>query len=131
MDDTTQRVATMVDGLDDNSPVADSFNLRILEQVQAAGVPTFMYVAPFAPAAMADPTFALAAQQVEAYWSQLANTNTSPIVEIEATPMTAEFAESAAFNDVVHMRDAGPFADVIVPRLCTNWRTAHPTWECS
>jgi len=131
MDDTTQRVAIMVEGLDVDSPVADSFNLRILEQVQSAGVPTLMYVAPFAPAAMADPTFAAAAQQVEAYWTRLANTNTSPIVEIEPTPMTAEFAESAAFNDVVHMRDAGPFADVIVPRLCANWRTAHPTWECS
>jgi len=131
MDDTTQRVARMVDGLDTKSPVADSFNLRILEQAQAAGVPVFLYVAPFAPDAMASPTFAIAAQQVEAYWTRLASTNTSPIVEVEAATLTAEFAETAAFNDVVHQRDAGPFADVIAPRLCANWRTAHPTWECS
>ena len=131
MDDTTARVAVMVDGLDSDSPVADSFNLRLLEEAQAAGVPVFMYVAPFSPEAMADPGFAAAAGKVEAYWAQLAKANTSPIVEIEPTPMTAEFAGSAAYNDVVHMSDAGPFAEVIAPRLCANWRTAHPTWECS
>ena len=52
-------------------------------------------------------------------------------VEIETRPMTDEFADRANFHDVVHMNDAGPFADVIVPRLCDLWHRADPTRECS
>ena len=63
MDDTTARVAVMVDGLDSDSPVADSFNLRLLEEAQAAGVPVFMYVAPFSPAAHSP-----APRQAFAFW---------------------------------------------------------------
>ncbi len=131
MDDTTRRVATMVDGLDDDSPVADALNLQLLQSAEAAGIPVYLYVAPFSPEALTDPELAVAANQVEAYWMQLAGRVTSPLVEIEPHQLTSRFAERAAYIDVVHMADAGPFADVLVPLLCANWQTAHPTEECS
>ena len=131
MDDTTARVATMVDGLDDDSPVADALNLRLVEDAAAAEIPVFLYVAPFSPEALTDPELADAANQVEAYWTQLAGRLTSPLVEIEPQQLTSQFAERASYHDLVHMRDAGPFAEVLVPRLCANWQAAHPTRECS
>jgi hypothetical protein len=131
MDNATRRVALMVEGLDDDSPVADALNLRLIEDAEAAAVPVFLYVHPFSPDALADPDFAIAAQQVEAYWTQLARRVTSPLVEVEPQVLTSLFADRANYIDVVHMVDAGPFAEVLVPRLCANWQTANPTKECS
>lgn len=131
MDDTTRRVATMVDGLDDDSPVADALNLQLLQSAEAAGIPVYLYVAPFSPEELTNPELAVAANQVEAYWTQLAGRLTSPLVEIEPGQLTSLFAEQATYHDAVHMKDAAPFAEVLVPRLCANWQTAHPTKECS
>ncbi len=131
MDDTTVRIAKMVDGLDDDSPVADALNLRMVLTATAADVPVLMYVTPFSPEELTNPELAVAANQVEAYWTQLAGRLTSPLVEIEPGQLASLFAEQATYFDAVHMRDAAPFAEVLVPRLCANWQTAHPTKECS
>ena len=131
MDDTTVRIAKMVDGLDDDSPIADALNLRMVLTATAADVPVLMYVTPFSPDALTNPELAVAATQVEAYWAQLAGRLTSPLVEIEPGQLTSLFAVQATYHDAVHMKDAAPFAEVLVPRLCANWQTAHPTKECS
>lgn len=131
LDDTTRRVATMVDGLADDSPVADALNLRLVQDIEAAGIPAYLYVAPFSPEALAEPELADAARQVEAYWTGIASCVESPFVEIESGQLSARFADRARYFDLVHMADAGPFADVLVHELCANWRLAHPGQECS
>ena len=131
LDDTTKRVATQVDGLADDSPVADALNLRVVEDIAAAGVPAYLYVAPFSPEALTDPDLAVAVEQVEAYWTTIATTVSSPLVTIEPAQLTSRFADRAVYFDLVHMADASPFAEVLVPELCENWRTAHPDRSCS
>ncbi|MEO6654427.1 MAG: hypothetical protein ABIP17_17445 [Ilumatobacteraceae bacterium] len=131
LDDTTQRVATMVDGLADDSPVADALNLRLVQAIEAAGIPAYLYVAPFSPEALADPELADAARQVEAYWTGIAARVESPLVEIEPGQLSSRFAVPARYFDLVHMADAGPFADVLVPVLCANWQRADPDRVCS
>jgi hypothetical protein len=131
LDDPVRRVARMVGGLDDDSPVADRLLLRVVRDLEAADIPAYLYVAPFSPEALADPELAVAAVAVEAYWRGIADRVTSPLVTIEPTQLTSEFADRADYFDLVHMRDAGPFADVLVDRLCANWQLAHPTEECS
>jgi len=131
LDDTTERIAKMVDGLADDSPVADALNLRLVEDIEAAGIPAYLYVAPFSPEALADPDLAEAAEQVEAYWRGIAARVDSPIVTIEPGQLTARFADRARYLDIVHMADAGPFADVLTPELCANWRLAQPDRECA
>ncbi len=131
LDDTTERVATQVDGLADDSPIADALNLRLVQDIEAAGVPAYLYVTPFSPESLADPDLAAAAAQVEAYWTAIAGKVRSPLVTIEAGQLTPLFADRASYFDLVHMADAGPFADVLVTELCANWRLAHPDRECS
>ena len=55
----------------------------------------------------------------------------SLLIEIEPGQLSSRFAERARYFDLVHMADAGPFADVLVPELCANWQLAHPGHECS
>jgi hypothetical protein len=131
MDDTTLRVSRMTEGFDDDDPGADQFNRRIVDTAEEAGIPVFLYVAPVSPESLTHPELVAALDKVDAYWTALAADVSSDIVEIEPRPMTDEFADRANFHDVVHMNDAGPFADVIVPRLCDLWHRADPTKECS
>lgn len=131
LDDTTKRVATQVDGLADDSPVADALNLRLVDDIAAADVPAYLYVAPFSPEALADPDLAAAVEQVEAYWTTIASKVASPLVTIEPSQLTPRFADRAVYFDLVHMADAAPFAEVLVTELCANWRTAHPDRSCS
>ena len=121
----------MVAGFDDDDPGADLFNARIVDTAEQAGIPVFMYVAPVSPESLTHPELVTALDAVDAYWSALAADVTSDTVEIETRPMTAEFADRANFHDVVHMNDAGPFADVIAPRLCELWHRADPSRECA
>ena len=67
---------------------------------------------------------------IAAFWSEVASDVTDPQVTIEPASMTPEFADRAAYFDVVHMSDAGPFADVLVGRLCDQWRADDPAMEC-
>ncbi|MEO6571562.1 MAG: hypothetical protein ABIO83_08435 [Ilumatobacteraceae bacterium] len=131
MTDPAVFVGKMVEGLDDASPVADSLNLRLIEHAEAADIPVYLYVHPYSPAALATPEFASAAAQVEQYWAQIATHISSPLVQIQSAVLTPELGDRAAFNDVVHMSDGGPFAELLVPRLCANWQLAHPDLECS
>lgn len=129
--DTTERVARMVDGFDDQSPAARYFGRRLVETAASADVPVFLYVAPFSPESAANPRFVEAQATIDAFWSEVATDVDDPLVTIEPASMTPEFAERAAYFDVVHMSDAGPFADVLVGRLCGQWRAADPTLECA
>jgi hypothetical protein len=131
MDDTTLRVSRMVEGFDDDNPGADLFNQRIVDTAEDAGIPVFLYVAPVSPESLTHPELVAALDKVDGYWSAIAAGVGSDIVAIETRPMTDQFADRANFHDVVHMNDAGPFADVIVPRLCDLWHRADPTRECS
>jgi hypothetical protein len=131
MADTTERVARMVEGFDDEAPAARHFVRRLVATAEAARVPVFLYVAPFSPDSAANARFVEAEAKVTAYWTEVAGTVTSPLVSIEPRSMTSEFADRAAYFDIVHMSDAGPFADVLVGRLCEQWRTADPTLECA
>lgn len=131
MADTTERVARMVEGFDDNSPAARHFTRRLLDTAESAGVPVFMYVAPFSPESAANQRFAAAEQKVTAYWADAATGVDSDLVEVEPRSMTPLFADRAVYFDIVHMADAGPFADVMTDRLCRLWSRTDPSLECA
>jgi hypothetical protein len=131
MGDTTERVARMVEGFDAEAPASRHLVDRMIDTAEAADVPVFFYVAPFAPESASNPRFVAAEAKVTAYWTEIATTVTSPLVAIEPRSLTPEFADRAAYLDVVHMADAGPFADVLVGRLCEHWRTIDQTLECA
>ena len=130
LDDTTERVALMVEGFDGESPAARHFARRLVETAESAGVPVFLYVAPFSPESATNPRFVEAQATIEAFWADVATTVTSPLVTVEPRSMTPEFADRAAYFDVVHMSDAAPFAEVLSDRLCGQWRAADPELEC-
>lgn len=130
MDDTTERVARMVEGFDADSPASAHFVRRLVETAEDAGVPVFLYVAPFSPESASNPRFVAAQQKVTDYWTAVAATVTSSLVTIEPASMTPLFADRAAYFDVVHMYDTAPFADVLAPRLCELWQAADASWRC-
>jgi hypothetical protein len=131
MDDTTERVARMVEGFDGDAPAARHFTGRLIDTAESAGVPVFMYTAPFSPDSASNPRFVAAEGKVEAYYAEAASTVTSELVTLEPRSMTPEFADRAVYFDIVHMADAGPFADVLTDRLCTQWRAIDPDLECT
>lgn len=130
MDDVTRRVALMVAGIDRSNPGADRFNRRILETAADAGIPVLLYVAPVSPTSLDDRELAAALDTVDRYWTAL-SAGLPASVEIVTRPLTEEFADRANFHDVVHMNDAAPFAEVLVPRLCALWNRTDPTRECA
>jgi hypothetical protein len=130
LSDTTERVARMVDGFDDESPAARHFARRLVEVAESAEVPVFLYVAPFSPESAANPRFVEAEAAITGFWNDVAGAVTSPLVTIEARSMTPQFADRAGYVDVVHMFDAAPFAEVLVGRLCDQWRAADADLEC-
>ncbi len=131
MADTTERVARMVEGFDADAPAARHFTQRLIDTAESAGVPVYLYVAPFSPESALNPRFAAAEERVAAFWSEAASAIDSELVTVEPTSMTPEFADRAVYFDIVHMADAGPFADVLVGRLCGQWRSVDPNQECA
>jgi hypothetical protein len=131
MADTTERVARMVEGFDSEAPAARHFTRRLIDTAESAGVPVYLYVAPFSPDSALNPRFAAAEQRVTEFWSEAASTITSDLVTVEPGSMTPEFADRAVYFDIVHMADAGPFADVLAGRLCGQWRSIDPNQECA
>ena len=45
--------------------------------------------------------------------------------------MSRDYDSAGTFGNNVHMFDPGPFADVLVERLCAQWAAADPSWECA
>lgn len=124
------RVRAIMDGIGTSQHEAEFFAHVLLDTAAAAGVPVFMYATPASPESFRDPAFVAAADAVEAFWRALADDDTSPLVEIEPRSVTRDLDIDGLFYDTVHMRDPGPFVDILRERLCRQWTSHDPTWEC-
>ena len=131
LDDTTVRVAAMAQGLDPETSVADFFARLLVQTVEAADIPVFIYPTPIDPTVLADPAFQPAAERTEAYWQRIAERVTSELVEFESRSLSLDFISAPAYYDLVHMADAAPHAEVLSVRLCALWHRSEPTKECS
>jgi hypothetical protein len=128
LENTTIRVASQLS--DESTSIAERFTNLLIETVSDADVPVYMYAPPFAPQALTDPIFATSAARVEAYWLAAAENVTTLKVRIDGRSMTAEFANDDMYFDVIHLADAGPFASILVERICHHLRSLDSELEC-
>ena len=126
---TMTRVASQL--FDESTSIAEKFTDLLIEAVSDAEVPIYMYAPPFAPSALSDPLFDRSSSRVEAYWQGFADDVTSRMVLIDGGSMTAEFATDEMYFDVIHLADAGPFASILVERICQHWRSVDADLECA
>jgi hypothetical protein len=130
LDEEDRRVAALIEGIGVSPAEAEFFAEVLLDTAADAGVPVFLYVTPFAPESLADPAFDAAARKVEAFWAARRPNIDSPLVELESRSLSRDYASAGTFFNNVHMSNPGPFADVLVGRLCDQWRRADPELEC-
>jgi len=136
IEDSTERVALMLDGLVGDDSVARQLASQIADKVAAAGIPVFLYPAPTSPDSFDNEHFAASFANLQSFWTDIAAGVDSPLVHFEIESMTAEFADgeglvNGGFIDVVHMYDTTPFASVLAPRLCAQWSAAFPGKSCA
>jgi hypothetical protein len=131
MADEDSRVGGLIGGVGVSQHEARFFAELLIDHAEAAGVPVFLYATPFAPESLADPAFDARARQVEDYWASFTDTIDSALVELEPRSLSRDYASEGTFANNVHMFDPGPFADVLVDRLCAQWAAADPEWRCA
>ena len=130
LSDEDRRVAALIEGIGSSPAEAEFFAGLLLDRAADAGVPVFLYVTPFAPESLAKPEFDAAVQQVEEFWATRQASIDSPLVEIEPRSLSRDHDFAGLFFNNVHMSNPGPFADVLVGRLCAQWGAADPALEC-
>ena len=136
IEDSTERVALMLDGLVGDDSVARQLATQIADKVEAAGIPVFLYPAPTSPDSFDNAHFASSFADLQSFWTDIASAVDSPLVHFEIESMTAAFADgeglvNGGFIDVVHMYDTTPFASVLAPKLCAQWSAAIPGKSCA
>jgi hypothetical protein len=136
IEDSTERVALMLDGLVGDDSVARQLATQIADKVSAAGIPVFLYPAPTSPDSFDNAHFARSFANLQSFWTDIASAVDSPLVHFEIESMTAAFAGgeglvNGGFIDVVHMYDTTPFASVLAPKLCAQWSAALPGRSCA
>jgi hypothetical protein len=129
--DEDRRVAALMEGIGVSQDQAQFFARQLLERAEAAGVPVFLYATPFSPESLAKPEFDAQARKVEEFWAGLTDEIDSELVELEPRSMSRDYPSENTFANNVHMFNPGPFADVLVGRLCTQWSAADPKLECA
>lgn len=125
------RVGGIIAGVGPSQAEAEFFARLLVDTVSDAGVPTFMYTTPFAAESLADPAFDARARDVEEFWRSIGATIDDPLIELESRSLSRDYASAGTFLNNVHMADPGPFADILVERLCAQWLAADSTWECT
>jgi hypothetical protein len=129
--DDDDRVRTLMEGIGPSRHEARFLVDALIDRLDQAEIPVFMYTTILDPDSLADPEFDAAARDLEAFWASVAAGIESPLIELEARSMSRDFDSTGTFIDHVHMNDSGPFADVLVERLCAQWRRTDPDQECS
>jgi hypothetical protein len=129
--DEDARVGSLIGGIGVSQHEARYFASLLLDAAEEADVPVFLYTTPFAPESLADPEFDARAREVEDYWASFLDEVDSGLVELEPRSMSRDYDSAGTFGNNVHMFDPGPFADVLVGRLCAQWAAADPSWECA
>ena len=125
-----ERVRAIMAGIGSSQDDAEFFARVLLDTVTDTGVPVYMYATAASPESFRDPAFVVEADEVEAFWRALQGEIDSPLVQIEPRSITRDIDIEGLFFDTVHMRDPGPFVDVLRERLCAQWIAHDPTWEC-
>jgi hypothetical protein len=125
------RVGGIMDGVGPSQHEAEFFAHLLIEVLADADVPAFLYTTPFAAESLDDPAFDTRAREVEAFWASIGNAIDDPLIELESRSLSRDYASEGTFFNNVHMSDPGPFADILVERLCAQWTAADPTWECT
>ena len=103
----------------------------LIDRLDEADVPVFLYTTIFDPESLADPEFDAAARDVEAFWAAVANDIDDPLIELEPRSMSRDFDSAGTFIDHVHMHTPRPFANVLVERLCAQWTRIDARLECA
>jgi hypothetical protein len=131
VEDDDVRVRTLMEGIGPSRDEARFFIDALVDRLDDADIPVFLYTTIFNPASLADPEFDAAARDVEAFWASVATDIEDPLIEIASRSMSRDFDSAGLFIDHVHMNDAQPFAEVLVERLCAQWNRANPDWSCT
>lgn len=131
IEDDDVRVRTLIEGIGPSRDEARFFVDALIDRLDEADVPVFMYTTIFDPDSLADPDFDAAARDVEDFWAEVAAGIDDPLIEIEPRSMSRDFDSTGLFIDHVHMNDAQPFGEVLVGRLCAQWSRIDPKWSCS
>ncbi len=125
------RVRTLMEGIGPNRDEAQFFIDALIDRLEAADIPVFLYTTIFAPESLADPEFDAVAREVEAFWASVAAEVDDPLIELESRSMSRDFDAAGTFIDHVHMHNPRPFANVLVERLCAQWTRTDPDWTCA
>ena len=120
--DEDTRVASLIAGIGVSAARGRATSPRCCSMPsRSAGVPVFLYATPFSPESLANPEFDARAREVEDYWASFVDEIDSDLVELEPRSMSRDYDSAGTFGNNVHMFDPGPFADVLVERLCAQW----------
>jgi len=130
LDDDNDRVRQLMLGIGVSQDEAEFFMRSIIETLDEAEIPVFMYTTMFSPEVLSDPAFDAAAQEVEAFWGAIAADVDSSYITIEPRSMSRDYDDVGTFIDHVHMQDPGPFGDILVERLCGQWSALDPDRSC-
>ena len=131
LDGADARVGGIMAGIGPSQHEAEFFARLMTDRLADAGVPAFLYTTPFSAESLADPDFDASARDVEEFWRELADRTEAPLIEIESRSLSRDYPSEGTFLNNVHMADPGPFADILVERLCSQWRAADPSQECT
>jgi len=122
--DEDTRVAAIMAGIGVDQAEAEFFAHLLVDTVSELDVPVLMYATPFSAESLAKPEFAARTDEVEQFWQAIAGDIDDPSVELIPRSQTDDFPQPGQFLNNVHMATPGPFADILVERLCAQWAAA-------
>jgi hypothetical protein len=126
-----ERIAGIVEGFGVGSSTSDSVLDALVEAGEVAGVPVYLYAAPLSQDYLADPRYADTVAAIERHWQELDERTDAPNVVVEPGMLSREFTVDVPYQDPIHALDAGPLAEIMVERLCEQWRGLDARLECA
>ena len=124
-----RQVALFERSINSKSSISDTALDLLFQAVKRSGIPTYVYVAPVDPDAIANLETDKALAQIELRLSEYAATYSSDVVHIDPTSATRDL-EPFEFNDIVHLAEVGPLADHLADKLCRLARDNHIEADC-
>lgn len=112
-----RQVALFERSINSQSSVSETALELLFEAVEQSGIPTYVYVAPVDPEAIANPETDRALAQIEDRLSEYEERYSSSIVHIDSSSAIRQL-DPFEFNDIVHLAEVGPFADHLATKLC-------------
>jgi hypothetical protein len=130
-DEVGERITGIVEGFGVGSATSNSVLDALVEAGEVAGIPVYLYATPLSPEYIEDPRYADTIATIEQHWRELDERTDAANVTVEAGMLSREFTVDVPYYDPIHTMDAAPLAEILVGRLCDQWRSLDARLECA